>query len=169
MLSTPKLYLIENPNQAHPANPFYRPVYDPMTPYLAPAVSPVARADDDDRGISGREKTQPAIRAPHRGRDGRFRGHLQTGASPGASDQTDRRSHAFELASAREAGRILGFGATVGPRTSGLLLAAKTSGSASELGGLIEKRQVEKEYMAIVQGRVEPAEGVIDAPLGRIG
>ena len=53
--------------------------------------------------------------------------------------------------------------------TSGLLLAAKTAAAASELGRLIEKRQVEKEYMVIVQGRVEPAEGVIDAPLGRIG
>jgi 23S rRNA pseudouridine1911/1915/1917 synthase len=51
--------------------------------------------------------------------------------------------------------------------TSGVTFVAKNAAVAGELGRLWESRAVEKEYLAIVHGRVAPDEGVIDAPLGR--
>ncbi|MGH7978433.1 MAG: RluA family pseudouridine synthase [Limisphaerales bacterium] len=51
--------------------------------------------------------------------------------------------------------------------TSGVMLVAKTDAVALELRRLWENRQVEKEYLAIVQGHVGAQEGTIDAPLGK--
>src|SRR5215217_8660778 len=51
--------------------------------------------------------------------------------------------------------------------TSGVVVVAKTSEVAGELGKLWETRTVEKEYLAIVHGVVGQAQGVIDAPLGK--
>jgi 23S rRNA pseudouridine1911/1915/1917 synthase len=51
--------------------------------------------------------------------------------------------------------------------TSGVVLAAKNSKTAGELGRLVEKRLVEKEYLAIVHGRMLEEGGTIDAPLGK--
>ncbi len=51
--------------------------------------------------------------------------------------------------------------------TSGVTVAAKTDDSARELRRLWEKREVEKEYLAIVHGHVRASQGIIDAPLGR--
>ncbi len=51
--------------------------------------------------------------------------------------------------------------------TSGLVLVAKHSSAAGELGRIWENRQVEKEYAAIVHGHVTADQFVIDAPLGR--
>lgn len=51
--------------------------------------------------------------------------------------------------------------------TSGVTMAAKTDAAARELRRLWESREVEKEYLAIVQGAVPDAHGMIDAPLGR--
>ncbi len=51
--------------------------------------------------------------------------------------------------------------------TSGVTLVAKESTGARELRRIWEQRRVEKEYLALVHGRVSHAQGVIEAPLGR--
>ena len=51
--------------------------------------------------------------------------------------------------------------------TSGVVLIAKNSGAAGELGKILESRAIEKEYLAIVHGHVLRNSGTIDAPLGR--
>ncbi len=51
--------------------------------------------------------------------------------------------------------------------TSGVVLVAKTRPSATELGKIWERRQVHKEYLAIVHGAVESDHAVIEAPLGK--
>jgi 23S rRNA pseudouridine1911/1915/1917 synthase len=50
--------------------------------------------------------------------------------------------------------------------TSGITVIALTSESARELRKTWESREVEKDYLAIVHGRVEGPGGIIDAPLG---
>jgi 23S rRNA pseudouridine1911/1915/1917 synthase len=51
--------------------------------------------------------------------------------------------------------------------TSGVVLIAKNSQTAGELGKILESRVVEKEYLAIVHGHVAAEQGTIDAPLGK--
>lgn len=51
--------------------------------------------------------------------------------------------------------------------TSGVTIAAKTDAVARELRRLWERREVEKEYLAIVHGHVADQHGIIDTPLGR--
>jgi len=51
--------------------------------------------------------------------------------------------------------------------TSGIVLIAKNSETAGELGKSFENRGVQKEYLAIVHGRVRDDHGLIDAPLGK--
>ena len=51
--------------------------------------------------------------------------------------------------------------------TSGLLVVAKNEAARAALAGQWKRRQVEKGYTALVHGRLEPPEGVIDAPIGR--
>jgi 23S rRNA pseudouridine1911/1915/1917 synthase len=51
--------------------------------------------------------------------------------------------------------------------TSGVVLIAKNSEVAGELGKILENRAVEKEYVAIVHGHVAAEQGTIDAPLGK--
>jgi 23S rRNA pseudouridine1911/1915/1917 synthase len=51
--------------------------------------------------------------------------------------------------------------------TSGVTLIAKTAEAARELRKIWESRQVEKEYLAIVHGRVLERSGMVDAPLGK--
>ena len=51
--------------------------------------------------------------------------------------------------------------------TSGLVVVAKTAGAARELRQLWESGAVTKRYLAIVNGVPQPAEGLIDAPLGK--
>jgi 23S rRNA pseudouridine1911/1915/1917 synthase len=51
--------------------------------------------------------------------------------------------------------------------TSGVVLIAKNSETAGELGKIWETRAVQKEYVAIVHGHVRDDHGLIDAPLGR--
>ena len=53
--------------------------------------------------------------------------------------------------------------------TSGLVLVAKTSAAARKFGLLMEKRQLRKEYLAIVAGWPEWETKVVDAPLDRQG
>jgi len=51
--------------------------------------------------------------------------------------------------------------------TSGIVVVAKNSAIAGELGKIWESRAVQKEYLAIVHGRVRDDHGLIDAPLGK--
>lgn len=51
--------------------------------------------------------------------------------------------------------------------TSGIVIVAKDTETAGELGKLLESRSVEKEYLAIVHGHVRDEHGTIDAPLGK--
>jgi 23S rRNA pseudouridine1911/1915/1917 synthase len=51
--------------------------------------------------------------------------------------------------------------------TSGLLVVAKNEAARLALARQWKDREVEKGYVALVQGRLEPPEGVIDAPIGR--
>ncbi len=51
--------------------------------------------------------------------------------------------------------------------TSGVVLIAKNSETAGELGKILESRAIEKEYLAIVHGHVREESGLIDAPLGK--
>lgn len=51
--------------------------------------------------------------------------------------------------------------------TSGVTIAAKTAEAAGELRQLWEKREVQKEYLAIVHGQVSAENGIIDAALGK--
>ena len=51
--------------------------------------------------------------------------------------------------------------------TSGLLVAAKNEAAQANVARQLKDRQVHKAYLALVQGRLEPPEGVIDAPIGR--
>ena len=51
--------------------------------------------------------------------------------------------------------------------TSGLLIVARTSEALHNLKSQMQKRQVHRQYFAIVSGHVESDKGVVDAPLGR--
>src|SRR6187399_1319271 len=51
--------------------------------------------------------------------------------------------------------------------TSGVTLVAKTDPAARELRQLMEGREVQKEYLAIVHGHVAADYGMIDAALGK--
>ena len=51
--------------------------------------------------------------------------------------------------------------------TGGVVLLAKNSAAAGELGKIWENRAVQKEYLAIVHGHLRDEHGLIDAPLGK--
>jgi 23S rRNA pseudouridine1911/1915/1917 synthase len=51
--------------------------------------------------------------------------------------------------------------------TSGLLLIAKDEATHAALQRQFKHRQVTKTYLALVEGRVQPREGIIEAPIGR--
>jgi 23S rRNA pseudouridine1911/1915/1917 synthase len=51
--------------------------------------------------------------------------------------------------------------------TSGLLVVAKNEAAQASLAGQLKEREVYKVYLALVRGRVEPPQGVIDAPIAR--
>ena len=51
--------------------------------------------------------------------------------------------------------------------TSGLIIVAKHDAAHLSLARQLKERKVEKTYLALVEGRVEPTQGVIDGPLGR--
>jgi 23S rRNA pseudouridine1911/1915/1917 synthase len=53
--------------------------------------------------------------------------------------------------------------------TSGLLMVARTPEARAELAFQLARRQVGREYLALVFGRVEADAGLIDAPIGRSG
>lgn len=51
--------------------------------------------------------------------------------------------------------------------TSGLLVVAKSDAVHRELKQLLASRRLRREYVALVEGRVEARSGTIDAPIGR--
>lgn len=51
--------------------------------------------------------------------------------------------------------------------TSGLLVVAKHEHTHADLQQAIRERRVEREYLALVEGRPDAASGTIDAPVGR--
>ncbi len=53
--------------------------------------------------------------------------------------------------------------------TSGLTIIAKHMLSAGILSSMVSKREIHREYLAIVRGRMEPEAGTIDAPICRVG
>jgi 23S rRNA pseudouridine1911/1915/1917 synthase len=75
-------------------------------------------------------------------------------------------AHCPELAGVGEAGRP-GIVHRLDKDTSGLIIVAKNDAAHAALARQLKEKQVEKTYLALALGRVEPAEGVIDAPLGR--
>lgn len=52
--------------------------------------------------------------------------------------------------------------------TSGILLVAKTSDAFENLQNQFKERVVKKKYLALVHGKVEPDEGKISVPVGRL-
>jgi 23S rRNA pseudouridine1911/1915/1917 synthase len=53
--------------------------------------------------------------------------------------------------------------------TSGLLVVARTAAAYHSLVGQLGARSVERRYLALVLGHVEPGAGVVEAPIGRAG
>ncbi|MCL0066140.1 RluA family pseudouridine synthase [Dehalococcoidia bacterium] len=51
--------------------------------------------------------------------------------------------------------------------TSGLIMVAKNDVAQVSLSGQIKRRSIEKGYLALVSGHLSPAQGTIDAPIGR--
>lgn len=51
--------------------------------------------------------------------------------------------------------------------TSGIILVAKNDHALRHLQGQFKRRQVEKRYLALVEGHVQPPQALIDAPIGR--
>jgi 23S rRNA pseudouridine1911/1915/1917 synthase len=51
--------------------------------------------------------------------------------------------------------------------TSGLIVAAKTERAHHGLTRQLAERRMHKSYLALVEGKLEPAEALIDAPIGR--
>ena len=51
--------------------------------------------------------------------------------------------------------------------TSGVILVARTEEAYFDLKSQFKNREVEKEYLALVEGRFEEKSGLIDAPVGR--
>jgi len=84
----------------------------------------------------------PAKNGERSGLIGRARLHLKGSAPPHLVNRLDR-------------------------ETGGVVIIAKNSGVAGELGKLLENRAVQKEYLAIVHGHVAAERGIIDAPLDR--
>ena len=52
--------------------------------------------------------------------------------------------------------------------TSGILIVAKNAEAFINLQSQFKERKVKKTYIALVHGKVEPSEGEIDAPVGRL-
>lgn len=73
--------------------------------------------------------------------------------------------YAYEI----ENGACLGIITRLDRETSGIVLVAKHTAAARELGMTFERREAEKEYLAIVLGWPEEDEWVCDEPICRAG
>ena len=75
-------------------------------------------------------------------------------------------AHCPGLARVGEAGRP-GIVHRLDKDTSGLIIIAKTQDAHAALARQLKEREVEKTYVALVEGTLKQREGVIEAPLGR--
>ena len=75
-------------------------------------------------------------------------------------------AHCPEIALVGESGRP-GIVHRLDKDTSGLIIVAKTETARAALARQLKEREVEKTYLALVEGRLREREGVIDAPIGR--
>lgn len=71
-----------------------------------------------------------------------------------------------ELAQMSETGRA-GIVHRLDKDTSGVIVIAKTAEALRDLRAQFKQRAVHKRYIALVEGRPDTSEGVIDAPIGR--
>ncbi len=90
---------------------------------------------------------------------------------PGAGHETGTLVHAL-LARYPEVIDVGGVGRggivhRLDKETSGLLLVARDAATHAALQRQFKRRQVSKTYLALVEDRVEPREGIIEAPIGR--
>ena len=90
---------------------------------------------------------------------------------PGAGSQGGTLANALlaycpSLAEVGESGRP-GIVHRLDKDTSGLMIVAKSEEALKSLSQQFKSRDVIKRYIALVKGKVEPEEGVIEAPLGR--
>jgi len=51
--------------------------------------------------------------------------------------------------------------------TSGLMVVARSNDALAQLVAMLTRHEVERRYLALVWGGIEPANGTIDAPIGR--
>jgi len=75
-------------------------------------------------------------------------------------------AHCPEIALVGESGRP-GIVHRLDKDTSGLIIVAKNEAARGALARQLKEREVEKTYVALVEGRLKEREGVIDAPIGR--
>jgi 23S rRNA pseudouridine1911/1915/1917 synthase len=94
---------------------------------------------------------------------GRVRLHLQIGLSAHAPETPVRSSILHPPSSFCQPHLVN----RLDRETSGVVIVAKSSVVAGELGKILESRTIEKEYLAIIHGHVEAEQGIIDAPLGK--
>ena len=80
--------------------------------------------------------------------------------------QTWLKSLDYPLAKSRE--ERSGIVHRLDKETSGVLLVAKTKEAFESLQEQFKSRMVQKTYTALVHGRVEPSEGEIEVPVGRL-
>lgn len=80
-------------------------------------------------------------------------------------------AHVAEVAelavSGEGAGRRPGIVHRLDKQTSGLIIVAKHEEARRFLQRQFKRRQVEKTYVALVEGQLQPPRGIIDAPIGR--
>jgi 23S rRNA pseudouridine1911/1915/1917 synthase len=70
---------------------------------------------------------------------------------------------------ARFPGEFLALVNRLDRETSGVILVARSTEAASRFGAMTMRREIQKTYVAFVNGRVEEEHGLIDAPIGRLG
>lgn len=91
---------------------------------------------------------------------------LVTHPAPGHSGPTLAEALHGRLAGGRDPERA-GIVHRLDRDTSGLLVVTKTEEAHAGLSRALKARQVRREYLALVTGRVETESGTIDAPIGR--
>jgi 23S rRNA pseudouridine1911/1915/1917 synthase len=86
--------------------------------------------------------------------------------APGHEGTTLAEIFAGDLAGGEEPGRT-GIVHRLDRGTSGLMLLARTAEAHTRLQKMIEQRELEREYLALVSGAPRTRTGKIDAPIGR--
>ena len=131
------------------------PLPAPPEPKPAPSIDPGA-AKDLQQLVLYRDEHLIVLNKPH---------GLPVQGGPGISRHLDGMLDALRFASPHRPRLVH----RLDRDTSGVLLLARTPGTAAKLAALFRGRDVEKTYWAVVAGRPVPVEGRIDLPLKRIG